>query len=60
MNSAKQDMPKITGWFNWGISWNPKATGVVSGANYTKRMATCEDIIVDLSETLTCKSVAHH
>ena len=59
LNSANQDMPKITGWFNLGTTRNSTATGVVPGANYTKRMAICDEITLDLSASLTCRGLAH-
>ena len=59
LNYANQDMPKITGWFNLGTTRNSTATGVVPGANCTKRMAIYDEITLDLSASLTCKGLAH-
>ena len=60
LNSVNQDIPKIIGWFNLGTIRNTTATGVVPGANYTKRVAICEETTVDLSVSLTCKGLTYH
>ena len=59
LNSANQDIPKITGWFNLGTTRNSTATGVVLGTNYTKKMAICDKITLDLLVSLTYRGLAH-
>ena len=59
LNSANQEVPKTTGWFNLETTRNSTATGEVPGANYTNRMAKCKQITLNLSAGLTSKGLAH-
>ena len=60
LNSANQDMSKITGWFNLKTIQYLTAIGVVSGANYTKIIAIYKEIKLNLLEILICKGLAHN